>query len=140
MEAMSVNSLPWIRVLVAPYITPSPAPPSPVNRLPVSVMFLEAVIETLARGWVSDPQGQLPAGLEKLHMPWLFAAVIRRLLCTSENPAPVEGAFQVACENWRPLKVMSWMGVARVPAPRTSVSRRGSSTVREDICWPAEGR
>jgi hypothetical protein len=62
-------------------------------------MFLEAVKETLARGWVSDPQGQLPAGVENVHMPWLFAPVIRRLLCTSANPELVEGAFQVANEN-----------------------------------------
>ena len=59
-------------------------------------MFFEAVNATFASGWVSAPQGQLPAGVEKVHMPWLFAPVIRRLLCTSANPTLVEGEFQVA--------------------------------------------
>src|SRR5580692_8444496 len=95
-EAMSVNSLPWMRVFAEPYITLSPAPPSPANRLPVSVMSLDALNETFASGWVSAPHGQVPAGEEKLHMPWLVAPVMRRLLCTSENPAVDEGAFQVA--------------------------------------------
>ena len=93
---MSVNSLPWMRVFVEPYITLSPAPPSPANRSPVSVMSLDAVNDTFASGWVSAPHGQVPAGVENVHMPWLVAPVMCRLLCTSENPAVDDGAFQVA--------------------------------------------
>src|SRR5580692_715803 len=79
-----------------PYSTLSPAPPSPANRSPVSVMSLDALNDTFASGWVSAPHGQVPAGVENVHMPWLVAPVMCRLLCTSENPAVDEGAFQVA--------------------------------------------
>ena len=95
-DAMSVNSLPWMSVFVEPYITLSPAPPSSANRLPVSVTLLDAVNATFASGWVNAPHGQVPAGEEKVHMPWLFAPVMRRLLCTSANPAGTDGSFQVA--------------------------------------------
>ena len=39
--------------------------------------------------------GSRPAS-ENVHIPWLVAPVIRRLLCTSANPAVDDGAFQVA--------------------------------------------
>src|SRR3984957_7825022 len=58
-DAMSVNSLPWMRVFVEPYITLSPAPPSPANRLPVSDMSLDAVNDTFASGWVNAPHVQV---------------------------------------------------------------------------------
>ena len=74
----------------------SPAPPSSVNRLPVSVMWSAAVKETLACGSVSRPHGHVPAGFENEHMPWLSAPVMCRLLCTSAKPVGADGAFQVA--------------------------------------------
>ena len=91
-----MNSLPWMSVLRAPYMTLRPAPPRLTNRLPVSVRLVVAVNATLANGWVSAPHGQLPAGFEKVHMPWLRPSVMRRLLCTSEKPAGREGSFHVA--------------------------------------------
>src|ERR1700733_1533005 len=95
-EAMSVNSLPVMSVFAEPYITLSPAPPSPANRLPISDMSVDAVKDTFASGWVSAPHGQVPVGVENVHMPWLVAPVMCRLLWTSENPAADDGAFQVA--------------------------------------------
>lgn len=134
-EAMSVNSLPWTSVLDEPYMTLRPAPPSWVKRFAVNVTFLAALTATFARGWVRAPHGHEPAGEEKVHMPWLALVAppvagsdIRRLLCTSENPSPPEGAFHVAWENSRPLNVRWCTGLARLPATCTSDSRRGSST------------
>ena len=38
-------------------------------------MSLAALNATFANGWLIAPQGQLPLGVEKVHMPWLFAPV-----------------------------------------------------------------
>src|SRR5580704_2690023 len=96
--AMSVNSLPETMSPWLPYITSRPAPPRWAKVSPSMVTWWVAESTTLAGVRVHDAYGQLPAGVEYVHVPWVLAALgpVRvQSACISAKPSVESGAVQV---------------------------------------------